>query len=143
LTERTGIPIQHTDGLRFEHWLVTAQQALSEGVAVSAYAEGQRMQLEEAIAFALVPHEQLAVAANELIEPRPAQTSDRLTLRQCEVAALIAQGRSNRQIAEALVITERTVASHVEQILNRLGFVSRTQIGVWASEHGLHPPSVA
>jgi non-specific serine/threonine protein kinase len=60
-----------------------------------------------------------------------------LTLREREVAALVAHGRSNRQIAEALVITERTVAAHVEHILNKLGFSSRTEIGVWAAEHGL------
>jgi non-specific serine/threonine protein kinase len=70
-------------------------------------------------------------------EPRPAQCSDELTQRQREVAALIAQGRSNRQIGQELVITERTVAAHVEHILDRLGFASRTQIGVWAAEHDL------
>ena len=42
-----------------------------------------------------------------------------------------------RQIGDALVITERTVAAHVEHILTTLEFTSRTQIGVWASEHGL------
>ena len=66
---------------------------------------------------------------------------DQLTVRQREVAALIAQGRSNRQIGEVLVITERTVAAHVEHTLNKLGFASRTQIGVWAAEHGLRQPS--
>jgi adenylate cyclase len=57
-----------------------------------------------------------------------------LTEREQEVAALIAQGLTNRRIAEELVVTERTAASHVEHILNKLGFSSRTQIGVWAAE---------
>jgi len=51
--------------------------------------------------------------------------------------ALVAQGLSNRQIASRLVITERTVAAHIEHILGKLGFTSRTQIGVWMAERGL------
>jgi non-specific serine/threonine protein kinase len=58
-----------------------------------------------------------------------------LTPREREVAGLIAQGFSNRQIAERLVITERTVGAHVEHILDKLTFTSRTQIGVWAAAH--------
>jgi DNA-binding CsgD family transcriptional regulator len=54
-----------------------------------------------------------------------------LTGRQLEVAALVTQGMSNRQIAERLVITERSAESHVERILARLGFRSRTQIATW------------
>jgi non-specific serine/threonine protein kinase len=48
------------------------------------------------------------------------------------VAALIARGLSSKQIARQLVITDRTVASHVEHILDKLSFASRTQIGIWA-----------
>jgi pimeloyl-ACP methyl ester carboxylesterase len=62
------------------------------------------------------------------LEPRP-QT--RLTMRQHEVAALIAQGWTNRQIADELVITERSAESHVERIRTRLGFRSRAQIAAW------------
>ena len=54
-----------------------------------------------------------------------------LTQRQMEVAELVAQGRSNRQIADALVITERSAESHVERIRGRLGFRSRAQIAAW------------
>jgi DNA-binding NarL/FixJ family response regulator len=39
--------------------------------------------------------------------------------------------------AEELVITQRTVAAHIEHILNKLAFASRTQVGVWAAEHRL------
>jgi pimeloyl-ACP methyl ester carboxylesterase len=54
-----------------------------------------------------------------------------LTPRQTEVAALVAQGWSNRQIADQLVITERSAESHVERIRARLGFRSRAQIAAW------------
>lgn len=64
-----------------------------------------------------------------------------LTNREREIAALIAAGKSNREIAERLVLSERTVVTHITSILNKLGFTSRTQIAVWANEHGLVPPS--
>jgi non-specific serine/threonine protein kinase len=60
-----------------------------------------------------------------------------LTAREREVAALLAHGLTNRQIAEQLVVTERTVAAHVEHLLNKLGFASRHQVGAWAADHGL------
>jgi non-specific serine/threonine protein kinase len=55
------------------------------------------------------------------------------------VAALVAQGRSNREIAGVLVISELTAASHVGNILTKLGFTSRAQVAVWATERGLQP----
>ena len=50
---------------------------------------------------------------------------------------LVALGLSNRQIAEELVIAEPTAERHVANILNKLGYHSRTQIAVWAVERGL------
>lgn len=58
--------------------------------------------------------------------------------REREVAELVARGLSNRQIAEALVITERTAESHVQHILDKLGLTSRSQIAAWAVDRGLH-----
>jgi len=63
-----------------------------------------------------------------------------LTRRETEVAALVAEGRTNREIAARLFISERTAESHVEQIRNKLGFHSRTQIAVWFAETRLQPP---
>jgi DNA-binding CsgD family transcriptional regulator len=68
------------------------------------------------------------------------QAYDGLTAREREVAALIAQGFSNRALADALVLSERTIAKHVENILSKLGFASRTQIATWAVEKGLTKP---
>ena len=64
-----------------------------------------------------------------------------LTTREREVASLIALGKSNRAIAGALVLSERTIAKHVENILSKLGFESRAQIAVWAAERRLLPPT--
>ncbi len=60
-----------------------------------------------------------------------------LTEREREVVALIAQGKSNREIADELVVSYRTVETHVGTILSKLGFTSRAQIAVWAVEIGL------
>lgn len=60
-----------------------------------------------------------------------------LTAREREVAALIAQGKPNREIAESLVLSNRTVEAHISNILSKLDFNSRSQIAVWAVEKGL------
>jgi len=60
-----------------------------------------------------------------------------LTEREREVAALIAKGKSNREIADQLVVSYRTVETHVGAILSKLAFSSRAQIAVWAVEIGL------
>ena len=56
-----------------------------------------------------------------------------LSLREAEVAGLVAEGLTNRQIAERLVISERTAQNHVQHILTKLGFTSRSQIAAWMS----------
>jgi DNA-binding NarL/FixJ family response regulator len=58
-----------------------------------------------------------------------------LTRRELEVALLIAEGKSNREIAVAFVIAERTVEGHVSNILSKLGFRSRTQVSIWVNEN--------
>ena len=62
-----------------------------------------------------------------------------LTPRERDVARFLSQGKSNREIAERLVLSERTVENHVGNILTKLGFDSRAQIAVWAVEKGLAP----
>ena len=54
-----------------------------------------------------------------------------LSRREREVAELVAEGLTNRRIAERLFIAERTAEGHVEQIRNKLGFTSRSQIAAW------------
>jgi len=68
-----------------------------------------------------------------LATPRRANEGDLLSPREYEVVALIADGQSNRQIAEKLVISERTAEKHVSTVLAKLGFDSRAQIAAWAT----------
>jgi DNA-binding CsgD family transcriptional regulator len=61
-----------------------------------------------------------------------------LTPRQTEVAALVAEGLTNRELAERLSITERSAESHLERIRLRLGFRSRSQVAAWYVATGPH-----
>lgn len=65
--------------------------------------------------------------------PRAVADDSPLTAREREVALLVAEGRKNREIASLLVISPRTVETHVDRILTKLGFISRAQIGSWAA----------
>jgi len=60
-----------------------------------------------------------------------------LTPREYEVARLIVQGKTNREIAEELVLSKRTVEKHVANILSKLGLTSRSQIVRWMLENNL------
>jgi DNA-binding NarL/FixJ family response regulator len=94
------------------------------------------MPLEQAIDRALAAAE-AAPPAVPAPTRRPEGESTLLTAREREVAALVAQGLTNKQIADQLVISERTADNHVGHILDKLGFTSRAQVAAWAAEQRL------
>ena len=57
-----------------------------------------------------------------------------LTRRELEIAELLAEGLSNKDIAVRLVISQRTAETHVDRILSKLGFTSRLQVASWVAE---------
>ena len=65
--------------------------------------------------------------------PPPSDTSMPVTRRKRQVADLLAQGLSNKEISGRLVISARTAESHVEHILTKLGFTSRAQVAAWTA----------
>ncbi len=89
--------------------------------AVAASSPGQ----ETARATASAPTHRLPAVAGELTE------------REREVLRLIARGMNNREIAEKMVISEKTVKTHVSNILGKLGVEDRTQAAIWALKHGI------
>jgi CRP-like cAMP-binding protein len=68
---------------------------------------------------------------------RETEAPSPLSRREQEVAVLVAQGLTNREIAAGLVVTVRTAATHLEHILGKLDLRSRAQVAVWAAERGL------
>jgi non-specific serine/threonine protein kinase len=131
LRERAGI----VEGPKFRAWreLLLSQlcERLGEAGFAAAVAEGRALPLDEAIARALAP----AAIDDSGTASIPAHEEHLLTPREREVASLVAQGMTNRQIAETLVITERTAANHVGHILRKLHFHSRAQIASWIASH--------
>ncbi|QYB00579.1 protein kinase (plasmid) [Rhodococcus sp. USK10] len=102
------------------------RQAMSEQVFDASRRKGGALGLDAAVSYAL---------GEPLPIPRPttpaAGLSSILTKREREVADLIAEGLTNREIAARLVISPRTAQGHVEHLLHKLGFTSRAQIAVW------------
>jgi DNA-binding NarL/FixJ family response regulator len=66
-----------------------------------------------------------------------ASTAPSLTPRESQVLGLIAKGQTNRQIARALGVSEKTVKTHVTNLLRRIGAADRTQAALWAVRHGI------
>jgi DNA-binding NarL/FixJ family response regulator len=100
----------------------------------SAFAEGAAYSLGQAVDLALAQG-----SAHPRSGPTPASrvqvaNPGGLTRREWEVAQLVAEGLSNKDVAARLVISQRTAETHVEKILTKLGFTSRTQVGRWILE---------
>jgi len=93
----------------------------------AAIRRGTDMSAADAVASALERQPRVRVPEPEA----DAAAGLGLTKREREVAALIAQGLSNREIAARLVVAQRTAEGHVENILSKLGFTSRTQVAGW------------
>jgi len=81
-----------------------------------------------------------AEATKRAMERMIQMPGSELTEREREVLALIARGYTNKQIAEALTVTEKTARNHVSHILEKLGLSRRSEAAVYAVEHKLVPP---
>jgi non-specific serine/threonine protein kinase len=111
------------------------RQVLGAETYAVASTEGARLDIEATIAYAL---EEDVTAAPERAERGVVVAArdpwEPLTKRERDIARLVAEGLANREIAARLVIAKRTVETHVEHILAKLDFTSRTQIAAWAAE---------
>jgi predicted ATPase/DNA-binding NarL/FixJ family response regulator len=104
--------------------------ALDDSAFDVAHREGEALTTEAAIGYALGEK-----SGDDPAGRGSADTRAVLTRREREVADLVARGLSNREIAETLVIAQRTAESHVEHILTKLGFNSRAQIAAWSTAY--------
>ena len=105
-----------------------ARQRLPERAFEAAFRRGAQLTLADAIALAL--EEEVPART----KPAASKEWTGLTRRELEIAELVAQGMSNKEIAGRLVISTRTVEAHVEHILTKLAFTSRSQIAAWMTE---------
>jgi predicted ATPase/DNA-binding CsgD family transcriptional regulator len=103
-------------------------QAIGEQAFAAAFARGRAMTIDEGVAFAV---EDSPTPKSVPVRSAP---DTALTPRQLEVARLIADDLTNRQIADRLFLSERTVETHITNILNKLGLNSRIQLSRWLAE---------
>jgi non-specific serine/threonine protein kinase len=109
--------------------VAVAVRGIGQGPFDAAFARGRAMTIDEGVAFALGRKHRPRPAPAVKTEPQTV-----LTRRQLEIARLIAGDLSNRQIAARLFVSERTVETHVTNILNKLGLSSRIQLSRWMAE---------
>jgi non-specific serine/threonine protein kinase len=118
--------------LAYREALAAAQAKLTDQEFTQAKREGRLLTIDQAIELALtLPLDW------ETSSPEARIASNGLTEREREVVILIAQGKSNSEIAAGLVLSKRTVEKHIANILSELGLTSRAQIVRWAIEQGL------
>jgi non-specific serine/threonine protein kinase len=132
-----GSVIDPADQPEYERILGALRGALGQEVFDNAWREGASLSLQQAINAALAP----IVSPDEATAPAGAEAGrvkyGGLSPRERETAMWIAQGKSNREIAAAMTVGEKTVETYVTRILNKLGFDSRVQIATWVVEMGL------
>ncbi|WP_223838419.1 ATP-binding protein [Saccharopolyspora pogona] len=130
LWRRTGVSLPDLGILISSHNLAEAQlrKSLGEPGFDESFREGQHLTYEQALDLALTKSQSaLSAAPSQKSTDRPSP----LTRREVQVAELIAEGLSNKDIAARLVVAPRTAEAHVEHILVKLNFTSRTQIVRW------------
>ncbi|MFI6776058.1 ATP-binding protein [Nocardia sp. NPDC050412] len=103
----------------------TLTQSLRQAEQRAETARGAALDHAQAIGYALDP--------NQTAQEPDEQQNTELTTRERQVAEFVAQGLSNRQIAERLVLSPRTIDRHLENILCKLGYSSRAQIAAWTA----------
>jgi predicted ATPase/DNA-binding CsgD family transcriptional regulator len=125
-----AIPATPTAPLRAHHdaALEVARAASPDAEYRAALAKGSAMDQAEAIAFALGESARPRPDAG-----RPGAGPGQLTRRERDVAVLVARGQTNSQIAASLVISVRTVETHVQHIMDKLGCSTRAQIAAWSA----------
>ena len=132
LRDAIGHPVPAVEREDYEAELAQLRDHLGTSFE-TAWTAGQEIALDEAIAAAAAIGPLLSKDA----EPHAPGVSHGLSRRELQVLALLAEGRTNQQIADLLFISRRTATSHVTNILAKLGLTSRTAAVAYAFRHGL------
>jgi predicted ATPase/DNA-binding CsgD family transcriptional regulator len=131
-----GSAIDQADQSEYDRDLDALRKALGGEAFSRLWTEGEAMPLDKVI------YEASAGSTKESLQSEKEKFGG-LTARERQVAVLISQGKSNREIAAIMTVGAKTVETYITRILNKLGFDSRVQIATWAIENGLRsqPPS--
>ena len=140
LREMSGTAIWFVDRIEYERNTAAIHEKLDPETLERIWAVGRGLNLEQAVEYALFESE-VPVGSSGVRSAREAKKRyGGLTARERQTAALIAHGKSNREIAERMVVRVKTVEIYATRILNKLGYDSRVQIAIWAVEKGLAQP---
>jgi DNA-binding CsgD family transcriptional regulator len=132
--EGIGAPLPPGHRPLYETYLTAARNQMGDASWEAAWAEGKMMTLERAVEYALESEWPSPSAASSREIASSGKPPHGLTRREKEISALLARGlTTNRQIASELVISERTIETHVRNTLKKLGLESRAQLAVWAA----------
>ena len=134
LRETIGAPLPPALHAGYQCTVAMIRGGLDEAAFTTAWMIGRALTAEQAITAALT-----AALGNTVAERMPQRQRVSLSEREQQVAALVAQGGTNRRVAAALGLAERTVDAHVSHILAKLALTSRAQIRAWAEERRLQP----
>jgi DNA-binding NarL/FixJ family response regulator len=124
--------MQTTDRLDYENLIRAVQAQLDEASFRKAWTDGRAMKLEQAVEYALQP-----ASASDASIQMPRLYPAGLTEREVEVLRLIAQGLTDAQVGEKLVISTRTVNSHLRSIYSKIGVTTRTSAARFAMDNKL------
>jgi len=127
-------PANRTD---YDRSLGALRTELEGDRLAAAWAAGRALSLDDALTLARALADGAGGARSVEAARRPAAPIGDLTAREREVAGLLARGLTNRQVAEALVITEKTAANHVQRVMDKLDLHSRARIAARADALGL------
>jgi predicted ATPase/DNA-binding CsgD family transcriptional regulator len=132
LRESSGALVAAVDLTRYAQLVARVKNQLRDATFATAWREGRELPIDEAMDLALRDDAAGVAAATGEVDG-----AGLLSARERDVAQLIAGGSSNREIADALVVSVKTVETHIQHIFRKLNVKARSEVAVWAARHGL------
>lgn len=136
--ERLELPLDPLQVPVYERYIEASRRGLNSQVWSATWNAGHSMSADEAVEYALsVAPPSGKITGEQALREGRQELHGSLTCREREVARLVAQGLTNRRISLELALSERTVDTHVRNILKKLGVESRTGLAAWVAERRL------
>ena len=137
LRDAIGAPLPPSARVDVDHDVAATERVVGKEAFAAAWAQGRSMTLEQAVEWTMALPDGPVSYRSVKTRDRAVDGAAPLAPREQEVAVLISEGLSNRDIAARLSISERTAETHVQHILDKLGCNSRVRIATWAAQRGL------